>query len=133
MLLGALIDAGVPLAELKRALGSLAIDGDAVWTERVNRAGIMATKFQVRGEGAPLEHAHAHDDDRAHTHAHHHAHEHVHAGASHSHSHAHDDAHAAGQSHTQGHSHPHADSGQTRHDHSHRTLEEIARLIDRSA
>lgn len=52
MVLGALIDAGVPLAEIRRALGSLAIDPDAVWTEPVVRAGIRATKFCVRGEDA---------------------------------------------------------------------------------
>jgi len=50
MIVGALIDAGVPLAEIRRALGSLSIDEDAVWTERVQRAGVGATKFQVRGE-----------------------------------------------------------------------------------
>jgi uncharacterized protein (TIGR00299 family) protein len=57
MLLGALIDAGVPLAEIRRALGSLAIDPDAVWTETVVRTGIRATKFCVRGEHG--EHTHA--------------------------------------------------------------------------
>ena len=41
MVLGALIDAGVPLAEIRRALGSLAIDADAVWTEPVVRAGTI--------------------------------------------------------------------------------------------
>jgi uncharacterized protein (DUF111 family) len=50
MLLGALIDAGVPLAEVRRALGSLAIDPDSVWTEPAVRAGITATKFCVQGE-----------------------------------------------------------------------------------
>jgi hypothetical protein len=62
MVVGALIDAGVPLAELRRALGSLAIDPDAVWTERVVRAGISATKFCVRGEGDknPPRHPHRH-------------------------------------------------------------------------
>ena len=50
MVLGALIDAGVPLAEIRRALGSLALDPDAVWTEPVVRTGIRATKFCVRGE-----------------------------------------------------------------------------------
>jgi uncharacterized protein (TIGR00299 family) protein len=60
MLLGALIDAGVPLAEVRRALGSLAIDGDAIWTERVMRAGIGATKFCVRGEDG-----HRHPEDSA--------------------------------------------------------------------
>ena len=55
MLLGALIDAGVPLAAVRTALGSLAIDDDAVWTEKVNRAGIMATRFCVRGEALALD------------------------------------------------------------------------------
>lgn len=50
MIVGALIDAGVPLEEIRAALGSLSIDREAVWTERVQRAGIGATKFQVRGE-----------------------------------------------------------------------------------
>jgi uncharacterized protein (TIGR00299 family) protein len=62
MIVGALIDAGVPLDEIRGALGSLSIDGDAVWTERVQRAGIGATKFQVRGEDgshAPHHHVHA--------------------------------------------------------------------------
>src|SRR5947209_11784950 len=72
MIVGALIDAGVPLDEIRAALGSLSIDREAVWTERVQRAGIGATKFQVRGEdtehtqhvyshgGAVATEAHAH-------------------------------------------------------------------------
>ncbi len=59
MILGSLIDAGVPLEEVRRALGSLAIEPDVVWTERVNRAGISATKFCVKGEDAG-EHGHPH-------------------------------------------------------------------------
>ena len=66
MLLGALIDAGVPLAEVRRALGSLAIDADAVWTERVVRTGIRATKFCVRGEDVPHVHEHAEAHDHVH-------------------------------------------------------------------
>ena len=50
MVLGALIDAGVPLPSIRGALGSLTIDPEAVWTERVTRAGLSATKFCVRGE-----------------------------------------------------------------------------------
>lgn len=61
MVLGALIDAGLSLDDLRRALGSLAVDRDAVWTERVTRAGIGATKFHVRGE---------HQHEPAHHHAH---------------------------------------------------------------
>ena len=60
MIVGALIDAGVPLEEIRGALGSLSIDRNAVWTERVERAGIGATKFQVRGEDAGDGHHHHH-------------------------------------------------------------------------
>jgi pyridinium-3,5-bisthiocarboxylic acid mononucleotide nickel chelatase len=47
MVLGALLDAGLPFDGLKRALGSLAISGYEVTTERVLRAGVSATKFRV--------------------------------------------------------------------------------------
>ena len=50
MILGSLIDAGVPLEEVRRALGSLAIGPGTVWTDRVVRAGVTATKFCVKGE-----------------------------------------------------------------------------------
>jgi hypothetical protein len=83
MVLGALIDAGLPLDDLRRALGSLAIDRDAVWTERVTRAGVSATKFQVRGEPAPLDHAHDH------AHPHHDHHHHHHDGTDERHHHVH--------------------------------------------
>src|SRR5581483_202143 len=70
MIVGALIDAGVPLAEIRSAIGSLSLDESAVWTERVQRAGVTATKFQVRGEELP-EHSHPHVHDHAHDHEHH--------------------------------------------------------------
>ncbi len=47
MLLAALLDAGLPLAELRAALGSLAV-GHAVDVHRVMRAGISAAYLQVR-------------------------------------------------------------------------------------
>ena len=53
MILGALLDAGVPLEALRGALGSLAIEHGVLSTERVLRAGISATKFRL------LEPAHA--------------------------------------------------------------------------
>jgi uncharacterized protein (TIGR00299 family) protein len=106
MLLGALIDAGVPLNDVRRALGSLAISPDAVWTERVTRTGISATKFCVRGEHPPLDHAHDHDRD---------------------HGRPHD--HDSGQHH--GHGRAHVD--EEKHHHVHRTLADIERLIDGSA
>jgi len=98
MILGALIDAGLPFEGLQRALGSLALDREAVRTERVVRAGIGATKLHVRGEEA----------------AHHHAHQEPHG---------HRRAGSAGD----------AAVAEARHVHTHRTLPEIARLIDGSA
>lgn len=101
MVLGALIDAGIRLDDLRRAFGDLAIAPDAVWTERVTRAGISATKFNVRGETLPLDHA----DARHPGHVHEHDHPHRHESGSH---------------------------GDEPHYHVHRTLTEIARLIDGS-
>lgn len=76
MILGALLDAGLPLEDLRRALGSLAIASDTVWAERVTRAGITATKFHVRGQQAAIDHAHDHEQGLDHgDHHHHHGHE----------------------------------------------------------
>ena len=69
MILGALIDAGLPLDDLTRALGSLAIAPDTVWTERVTRAGVSATKFRVLGDDAPAETPDPHGHDPSHAHA----------------------------------------------------------------
>ncbi len=65
MTLGALIDAGLPLGELNRALGSLAVSGVDISTKRVLRAGVSATQFIV--------HEHQHDHDH-HDHRHDHPH-----------------------------------------------------------
>jgi uncharacterized protein (TIGR00299 family) protein len=143
MILGALIDAGVPLADVRRALGTLAIDPDMVWTERVTRAGVTATKFCVRGEDA-----HAHDREPLglrHAHAHEHAHDHAHD---------HDHDHGDGQDqeppsrtyeHPQGGRHHAQEADASRRPvpapghmspagqpHAHRTLAEITALIDGS-
>src|SRR5437764_13080788 len=47
MILGALLDLGLPLDALKGALGSLAVDYADVTAERVSRAGVAATKFRL--------------------------------------------------------------------------------------
>jgi uncharacterized protein (TIGR00299 family) protein len=47
MILGALLDAGLPLDELKRALGSLGVDGWDISAEKVLKTGVTATKFRV--------------------------------------------------------------------------------------
>ena len=64
MVLGALLDAGMPFAELERALGTLAASGFDVRAKRVLRAGVSATKFVVD------EHRHAHADGHQHHHPH---------------------------------------------------------------
>ncbi|HEY9463645.1 MAG TPA: nickel pincer cofactor biosynthesis protein LarC [Vicinamibacterales bacterium] len=112
MILGALIDAGVKLEDVRRALGSLAISPSTVWTERVIRTGIAATKFCVKGEHGPLDHAH--DDSRGHD--------------DHSRDHEHDHG-----LHHQGHRHVHTEPHEEKHHHVHRTLDDINRLIDGSA
>ena len=62
MILGALIDLGLPMQALRDALGSLAIEFGEVTAERVTRAGVSATKFQLierAGEGSSAS-AHPH-------------------------------------------------------------------------
>ena len=76
MIVGALLDAGVPFEALKQALGSLAVAGWDVSVDRVVKTGVSATKFRVH------EHAHIHSDARAH-HDHAAGHHHRHGDASH--------------------------------------------------
>jgi uncharacterized protein (TIGR00299 family) protein len=67
MVLGALLDLGLPLDALRSALGSLALDYGEIAAERVLRAGVSSTKFRL------LEHSsHAETASPASTHAHHH-------------------------------------------------------------
>jgi len=130
MILGALIDAGVPLADVRQALGSLAIAPDTVWTDRVVRGGISSTKFRVRGEDRePLDHAHDHDDDPSRGPAVDERHAHPHGAHARSTRSADDASHGIGHQ-----SPPHGpdDDGDAGHA-VHRTLAEIGRLIDGSA
>ncbi|HEY2904304.1 MAG TPA: nickel pincer cofactor biosynthesis protein LarC [Vicinamibacterales bacterium] len=116
MALGALLDAGLPLGDLKRALGSLALPGVHIHADRVLRTGVAATKFTVHAHEE--EHGHAHGDsstqDHGHTDDHEHSHDHDHrrgAGAHHSHDH----------------------DGGTASAHTHRSLPEIFELVDSAA
>jgi len=54
MILGALLDAGLPFEALQDALGSLALDGWRVRAEPVLRAGVRATKFRVEAAAAEV-------------------------------------------------------------------------------
>jgi uncharacterized protein (TIGR00299 family) protein len=73
MVLGALLDAGLPLEELRAALGSLALDGASISATKVLRAGVSATKFSVH-DHHHHEYAHSHDHSTvaavAHSHTH---------------------------------------------------------------
>jgi pyridinium-3,5-bisthiocarboxylic acid mononucleotide nickel chelatase len=69
MILGALLDLGLPVDALKSALGTLAVDYADVTAERVSRAGVSATKFRLHppaesdrapGSEGPPQHAHYH-------------------------------------------------------------------------
>jgi uncharacterized protein (TIGR00299 family) protein len=71
MLLGALIDAGVPLEVLTEAAAALGL-GVEVKIERVDRSGISCAKVHVLEGGQLAEQQHSHEHD-------HHSHEHAHA------------------------------------------------------
>ncbi|MEE2792758.1 MAG: nickel pincer cofactor biosynthesis protein LarC [Acidobacteriota bacterium] len=61
MVIGALLDAGLPFEVLQAALGSLALEGEChVSAEHVSRSGIKATKFTVRQTGVASDHSHRH-------------------------------------------------------------------------
>jgi pyridinium-3,5-bisthiocarboxylic acid mononucleotide nickel chelatase len=112
MVLGALLDAGLPLADLDTALGSLMLPGSRLSAERVLRAGVSATKFHLHeAERSEPPRPHAHDHDHPHSHA-----------DAHTHTHSHDHVHAS------------ADAGPQPHRHqAHRSLAEIVSLIGTSA
>jgi pyridinium-3,5-bisthiocarboxylic acid mononucleotide nickel chelatase len=112
MVLGALIDAGLPLADLEAALGSLMIPGYRLSADRVLRSGLSATKFRLH-EASEAHHAHDHEHDNGHAHGH-------------EHRAAHEPAH--------GHAHPHEDApAQPHRHHDHRSLADIVGLIEKSA
>ena len=121
MILGALLDAGLPFDELRRVVGPLLPPGVDVSTSRVLKSGVTATKFRLtNGTGSQADRDHHNDHDRPHAHDHNHG------------THVHD--HGAHAQHEHGHT---DDQALHRHEigsaaHSHRTLAEIHGLIDRS-
>ena len=116
MVIGALLDLGLPLEALRGALGSLAVDYGGVSVDRVLRAGVSASKFRVHAEEAA--------QSREHSHEHGHSHDHAHAhGQTHSHSHP----------HTHDHAHADADRSSKGGGHSHHSLKDIAGYVQRSA
>jgi len=121
MLLGALVDAGVPFDSLAKTAEALNV-GARLEVRKVVRGGLTGTKVDVISPDSPApghEHeppTHAHADSQAHEHEPH-SHEHTHDGHSHTHAHSHE-AHA----HTHGRGEPHTHAP-------HRHLSTILKII----
>jgi uncharacterized protein (TIGR00299 family) protein len=127
MLLGALVDAGVPFNVLEETAAALNV-GAKLEMRKVMRGGLTATKVDVitPEHVAADQHSHDHGEhshDHGHDHAHEHAHDHDHGPHGHAHEHH---AHDAGDdpkdhTHSQGdHEHSHAP---------HRSLSSILAII----
>ena len=105
MVLGALLDLGLPIDALREALGSLAVEYGMVTSERVLRAGISATKFRLIEPvppARPIAPAAARSTPIGSTagHAHHHHHHDRPEPGGHRHGHEHGDhTHAGTQAH----------------------------------
>jgi pyridinium-3,5-bisthiocarboxylic acid mononucleotide nickel chelatase len=112
MVLGALLDAGLPIEALQKALGSLSV-GHELKATRVVRAGITATHVDLVA-------AAGHDDRHRHVESS--------AAAGQGHHHHHQGGHESGHHH----GHHHAGHEQL-HSHEHRSLAEITHLIGHSA
>jgi uncharacterized protein (TIGR00299 family) protein len=121
MLLGALVDAGVPFDSLAETAEALNV-GAHLEVRKVVRGGLTGTKVDVISPDSPAPahehepHTHAHTDSHAHEHEPH-SQEHTHDGHTHTHAHSHE-AHA----HTHGSSEPHSHAP-------HRHLSTILKII----
>ncbi|HEY2466248.1 MAG TPA: nickel pincer cofactor biosynthesis protein LarC [Terracidiphilus sp.] len=113
MLLGALVDAGVPFALLENATAALNV-GAHLELRKISRGGISATKVDVI---VPNGHEQAESAHQLVDHQHEHPHDHTHEGHS-DHAHAHQLVHADGTVHSHEHSH-----------HEHRSLSTILGII----
>lgn len=103
MVIGGLLDLGVPMEHLQSELRKLDLSGYQLHVETVERQGLFARNFKVlldsdestrssaHGEGSPT---HSHSDEHEHSHSHDHSH-----SSDHRHSHAHGGTHAHGHSH----------------------------------
>lgn len=117
MLLGALVDAGVPFDVLAETAASLNV-GARLDMRKVDRGGLAGIKIDVIEQGATeqgtkeAENAHVHSHDDRHDHSHEH-HDHDHHSRDHEHEH---------HSHEAAHEHSHA--------HAHRSLSAILAIIE---
>ena len=122
MLLGAMVDAGVPLHLLSGTAAALNV-GAQLEARKVMRGGLTATKVDVitaeshDAEPVHVHGSHSHADEDAHLHDHVHSH-----SNDHDHGHEHEHRHAHGPDHTDQHTHGHT------HEH-HRSLSTILGII----
>jgi uncharacterized protein (TIGR00299 family) protein len=123
MLLGALVDVGVPFDTLAQTAVALNV-GARLEMRKVSRGGLAGTKVDVvTGEGIAADHAHeghadhahSHGDDAGHAHDHTHTHSHTHEGGD---WHSHDPAVVGEHTHEHSHEHEH-----------HRSLSTILEII----
>jgi pyridinium-3,5-bisthiocarboxylic acid mononucleotide nickel chelatase len=119
MFLGALVDAGVPLAVFAEACESLNL-GARLEARKVMRGGIAATKVDVIS-AETAETPHTHEDKHSHPHTHEHSHDHDH-DHQHDHDREHPHKHEDSHSHSHEHDHPHS------HEH-HRSLSTILGIL----
>jgi len=125
MFVGALLDLGASLDTVRRHLAALGVEGFEVRTRKVERRGLVGTKFDVLepGTGRPVDepppegpgHDHGHDHGQSQSQSHSH---------SHSHSHSRSRSHDTDTDTDHGHRHGHGG-----HRHAHRRLAEIRGLI----
>jgi uncharacterized protein (TIGR00299 family) protein len=134
MLLGALVDAGVPFSLLEETTAALNV-GARLEMRKVSRGGIAGTKVDVlTTSGSATEHAHdagaahdhnhaehSHGTETAHTHGHIHTHTHAHTHEG-QHGHTHEPELAGEHTHEHTYEHSHA------HEH-HRSLSTILEII----
>ena len=116
MMLGALIDAGVPFAYLEEEFRKLHLGEYELVNKSVNKSGIQARYFNVV---LPEEHHHEHVHEHSHEHEHEHEHDHSHG---HHHEHEHDDAHSGEEIHDHAWMHAHGiahSHGEVKEEHGH--------------
>lgn len=118
MLLGALLDAGVPFDFLEREIGRLGLEDCHLICRKADKCGISGTYFDVETpeSGFAGHHDHGHDGEDGPDHGHNHGYEHHH-----DHEEDEECGHEHGYDHHHGenHDHGHEDGGHHHHDHEH--------------
>src|SRR3954452_1675002 len=119
MLLGAMVDAGVPVSAFAETAAALNV-GARIEARKVVRGGLTATKVDVLTEESGAA-KHAHGPEQPQTHSHEHSHG---PGQSHTHTHEHTHLHEDSHEHSPLHAHDDAHT----HEH-HRSLSTILGII----